>query len=60
MRSRHAVEILLQWDRVRMGEASKGQSRPPEFLSTHPSDETRVHQIDDWLPEAKEYQQPAL
>jgi predicted Zn-dependent protease len=38
---------------VRMGEASKGQSRPPEFLSTHPSDETRVCQIDGWLPEVQ-------
>lgn len=44
---------------LRMAEASKGQSRPPEFLSTHPSDETRVKQIEGWLPEAKKvYQAP--
>ena len=42
---------------VRMTDASKGQSRP-QFLSTHPSDDTRVHQIDGWLPEAKQYYQP--
>jgi predicted Zn-dependent protease len=37
---------------VRMAQASQGSSRPPEFLSTHPSDETRIRQIDAWLPEA--------
>ncbi|PWU17212.1 MAG: peptidase M48 family protein [Candidatus Rokuibacteriota bacterium] len=43
---------------VRMADASKGQSRPPEFLSTHPSDETRIRQIESWLPEALQYYQP--
>jgi predicted Zn-dependent protease len=42
---------------LRMSEASKGRSRPPEFLSTHPSDETRVRQIQAWLPEAERYYQ---
>lgn len=37
---------------VRMAEASKRRQKPPEFLSTHPSDETRVRQIEGWLPEA--------
>ena len=36
---------------VRMAERSKGQ-RPPEFLSTHPAPETRIQQIEEWLPEA--------
>jgi predicted Zn-dependent protease len=40
---------------VRMGQASRGSSRPPELLSTHPSEETRVQQIDAWLPEALRY-----
>ncbi|HEV8440845.1 MAG TPA: M48 family metallopeptidase [Methylomirabilota bacterium] len=44
---------------IRMAEASKGRSRPPEFLSTHPSEETRVQQIEGWLPEALRYYRPA-
>ena len=43
---------------VRMGEASKGRSRPPEFLSTHPSEETRIRQIEAWLPEAMKHYRP--
>ncbi len=43
---------------VRMAQASQGSSRPPEFLSTHPSEETRVQQIDAWLPEALRYYTP--
>jgi predicted Zn-dependent protease len=29
--------------------------KPPQFLSTHPSDETRISQIRDWLPEARAF-----
>lgn len=43
---------------VRMAEASKGQSRPPAFLSTHPSEATRIQQIEGWLPEAQKYYKP--
>jgi predicted Zn-dependent protease len=43
---------------VRMGEASKSQPRPPEFLSTHPSTDTRIKQIDAWLPEAMQHYRP--
>ena len=38
----------------RMSELSKGQ-KPPEFLSTHPSDETRIKDIQKELPEAMKY-----
>ena len=41
---------------VRM--ASQGGARQPEFLSTHPLPETRIKQIDAWLPEAQKYYQP--
>lgn len=43
---------------VRMAEASKGRERPPEFLSTHPSEATRIKQIEGWIPEALKYYQP--
>jgi predicted Zn-dependent protease len=34
--------------------AQAGGPKPPEFLSTHPSDETRIKQIEAWLPKALE------
>jgi predicted Zn-dependent protease len=33
----------------------RSQQAVPEFLSTHPSDVTRINQIEDWLPEALKY-----
>ncbi len=42
---REAPEI---WQR--MAENSKGQ--PQEFMSTHPSHETRIKQLNQWMPEA--------
>jgi len=43
----------------RMAAAAKGKSKPPEFLSTHPTDETRIKEIERWLPEALTYYRPA-
>lgn len=43
---------LFLWQR--MGENESG-GRPPEYLSTHPSAETRQEQIRGWLPEARGY-----
>lgn len=33
----------------------RSQQAIPEFLSTHPSDLTRINQIEAWLPEALQY-----
>jgi len=41
------------WTRM----AAQGGSKPPEFLSTHPSDETRIAEIKKELPEALQYYQ---
>lgn len=38
----------------RMSKIQQGD-KPPEFLSTHPSDETRIAQIKQWLPEAMKH-----
>jgi len=43
----------------RMAEHAKRSGRPPEFLSTHPAEATRVQQIQGWMPEAMRYYKPA-
>lgn len=43
------------WER--MAKAGGG-NKPPEFLSTHPSDETRIKKIQEHLPEALKYYKP--
>ena len=45
-------EALSFWQR--MAESNKGQ-KPPEFMSTHPSDETRIADIRKHIPEAMKY-----
>ena len=42
------------WQRM----AAQGGAKPPEFLSTHPSDETRVHDLEAYMPEALKYYKP--
>ncbi len=39
---------------VRMSSMSKGKN-PPEFLSTHPSNETRIQDLKNYMPEALKY-----
>ena len=41
----------------RMSQQSNNQTA--EFLSDHPSDATRIRQIQEWLPEAQRYYKPA-
>jgi predicted Zn-dependent protease len=41
----------------RMSQASGGQA-PPEYMSTHPSDATRIRKIQEELPEALQYYKP--
>ena len=45
-------EALSLWQR--MSQNSSGQA-PPEFMSTHPSDESRIQKINEVLPEAMKY-----
>lgn len=42
-------EAIRLWQR--MGEMSGGKS-PSEFMSTHPSHETRIQQLEEWMAEA--------
>ena len=48
----HAVAF---WQR--MSQAT-GAEKPPEFMSTHPSDEHRIKKIQEELPEALKYYKP--
>jgi len=42
----------------RMAEQAKGQGKPPEILSTHPADATRIQSIQNLLSEAMEFYKP--
>lgn len=48
-------EAVNLWER--MEKASNGQ-KPPEFLSTHPTEGRRIAQIKKFLPEAMKYYKP--
>jgi predicted Zn-dependent protease len=39
------------WQRM----AGSGGAKPPEFLSTHPADDTRIKKLQDIMPEAMKY-----
>ena len=42
------------WQRM----AASSTNQTAEFLSDHPSDATRIKQIQGWLPEAQKYYKP--
>ena len=42
------------WERM----AASGGQKPPEFLSTHPSDATRIADLKAYMPEALKYYKP--
>jgi len=50
-------ESVGLWQRM----AQSGGGRPPEFLSTHPNPETRIVNLQGWMPQAWQYfQNPNL
>ncbi|HXU90240.1 MAG TPA: M48 family metallopeptidase [Methylomirabilota bacterium] len=45
------AEAPRLWERM----SAQGKSGTPEFMSTHPSDATRIAQLRAWLPDARRY-----
>jgi predicted Zn-dependent protease len=48
-------EAIPLWERMK--KMSEGQ-RPPEFLSTHPAEDTRIEKLKALMPEALKYYKP--
>jgi len=48
-------EAVALWERM---EAAAQGARPPEFLSTHPSEGRRIEQLKKYMPEALKYYKP--
>jgi predicted Zn-dependent protease len=48
-------EAVPFWKRMA---AAGGGQKPPEFLSTHPSDDTRIAKLEAFMPEALTYYKP--
>jgi predicted Zn-dependent protease len=48
-------EAIPLWER--MAKAGNGQ-RPPEFMSTHPSEDTRIQRLRQFMPQALKYYKP--
>jgi predicted Zn-dependent protease len=45
------AEAPRLWERM----SARGGAAPPEFLSTHPSEATRITQLRAWYPDARRY-----
>jgi len=48
-------EAIPFWQRM---SAAGGNSKPPEFLATHPSDENRINRLSGYMDEALKYYKP--
>jgi len=48
-------EAIGLWQRM---EAASNGARPPEFLSSHPSEGRRIDQLNKYMPEALQYYKP--
>ncbi len=47
-------EAVTFWTRM----SAQSGAKPPEILSTHPSDQTRMNNLRQWIPEAMRYYKP--
>lgn len=53
------TETIRFWQR--MTEATANAQSPPEFMSTHPNHQTRIHDLKRWIPDAMPlYQHSAM
>jgi predicted Zn-dependent protease len=48
-------EAIPLWERMK---AAAGSSKPPEILSTHPAEDTRIQKLREMMPEALKYYKP--
>ena len=48
-------EAIGLWERMK---AMSEGNRPPEFLSTHPTEDTRIEKLKEMMPEAMKYYKP--
>ena len=48
-------EAIPLWERM---ENAGGGQKPPEFLSTHPTEGRRIAQLEEYMPEALKYYKP--
>lgn len=48
-------EAVPLWERMK---AMSGSNKPPEFLSTHPAEDTRIQKLQEMMPEALKYYKP--
>jgi predicted Zn-dependent protease len=46
-------EAIRFWERMR--DYGRSKPKPPEFLSTHPADDSRIEGLKKYLPEARQY-----